>query len=80
MACMRRSSKRLPKDENRLAYEIVKLSTEESPVNEAVSKYLARIGREGGKKGGKIRAERLSSAKRAEIASKAAKARWKTRP
>ena len=33
-------------------------------------------GRAGGKKGGKVRAGRLSPAKRSEIAKKAARARW----
>jgi hypothetical protein len=35
--------------------------------------------REGGLKGGKIRAEKLSPKKRAEIARKAAAARWRKR-
>jgi hypothetical protein len=34
-------------------------------------------GREGGKKGGKARAEKLSPAKRKAIAKKAAQARWR---
>lgn len=34
--------------------------------------------RKGGLKGGKARAKKLSAAKRAEIAQKAAKARWKS--
>ncbi|MBW7957197.1 MAG: hypothetical protein H3C68_04820 [Deltaproteobacteria bacterium] len=34
------------------------------------------LGRLGGLKGGKARAEKLSAKKRAEIAKKAAKARW----
>ncbi len=70
---MRRSSK-LPKDPNQLAAEIVRLSTEEPP--KAVSAYLAEIGRKGGLKGGKARAERLPASKRKAIARKAAKARW----
>jgi hypothetical protein len=40
-----------------------------------VNEYLARIGREGGLKGGKARAERLPANKRRAIARKAAKAR-----
>ena len=36
------------------------------------------LGRLGGLKGGKARAEKLTAKKRAEIAKKAAKARWKT--
>ena len=82
---MRRSSKKLPKDPNQLAYEIVRLSTEEpeekppSPEKSEISKYLSDIGRRGGLKGGPARAKKLSSKKRKEIAEKAAKARWSKR-
>jgi hypothetical protein len=74
---MRRSSK-LPKDPNKLAYEIVRLSTEEPGEEErsAISKYLSEIGRKGGLKGGKARAAKLSAKKRKEIAQKAAFKRW----
>lgn len=74
--------KKLPKDPNKLAHEIVRLSTEE-PVEEKpeerspISAYLAEIGRKGGLKGGKARAEKLSTEQRKEIAKKAASARWK---
>jgi hypothetical protein len=71
---MRRSSKPLPKDPNQLAAEIVRLSTEEP--TQAVSDYLAHIGRKGGLKGGKARAQTLPASKRKAIAQKAAKARW----
>lgn len=75
---MRRSSKELPKDPNQLAYEVVKLSTEEeSKERSAVSEYLSKIGHRGGLKGGKSRAKKLSPERRSEIASKAAKSRWK---
>jgi hypothetical protein len=40
----------------------------------------AAAGRKGGLKGGKARAAKLSAAERSEIASKAAKARWKRSP
>lgn len=70
---MRRSSKR-PKDTNQRAAEIVRMSTEEP--TQSVSAYLSRIGRKGGLKGGKARANKLSAEKRSEIAKKAAKARW----
>jgi hypothetical protein len=77
---MRRSSKPLPKDPNKRALEIVRLSTEEpeeQPTEKsAISKYLSEIGRKGGLKGGKARAEKLSAKKRKEIAQKAAKSRW----
>ena len=81
---MRRSSKKLPKDPNKLAYEIVRLSTEdpeepkeaEIPTERsAISEYLATIGCKGGLKGG-ARAEKLSAEKRKEIFQKAANARW----
>jgi hypothetical protein len=88
---MRRSSKKLPKDPNKLALEIVRLSTEEPgepeqltktdiPKRSPISEYLAEIGRKGGLKGGKARAEKLSAKKRKEIAQKAAKARWDKKP
>jgi len=79
---MRRSSKKLPQDPNQLAAEIVRLSTEEpitpknKPVPSSISTYLAKIGRQGGLKGGKARAKNLTAKKRTEIARKAAKARW----
>jgi len=82
---MRRSS-RLPKDPNQLAYQIVKLSTEEEPkgklenaqdvAQEAISAYLSLIGKKGGLKGGPARAKKLSAKKRSEIAKKAALSRW----
>jgi len=76
---MRRSSKPLPKDPNKLAYKIVQLSTEEpEPPKERseISEYLAQIGHKGGLKGGPARAKKLSSKKRKEIAQKAARTRW----
>jgi len=79
---MRRSSKPLPKDPNKLAYEIVHLSTEEPeekeqpPERSEISKYLSEIGRKGGLKGGKARADKLTPERRKEIAQKAAQARW----
>jgi hypothetical protein len=82
---MRRSNKKLPKDRNKLAYEIVRLSTEESEEKQkdpqevaqhAISEYLVLIGEKGGLKGGPARAKKLSAKKRKEIAKKAAMARW----
>ncbi len=82
---MRRSSKPLPKDPNKLAYEIARLSTEESEekpkdpqeaAQQAISEYLALIGKKGGLRGGPARAKKLSSKKRKEIAQKAAQTRW----
>lgn len=80
---MRRSSKKLPKDPSQLAYEIVRLSTEEPEEREAppeerseISKYLSEIGRKGGIKGGKARANKLTPERRKEIAQKAVQKRW----
>jgi hypothetical protein len=78
---MRRSSKELPKDPNQLAYEIVRLSTEDAPIDHsAISKYLGEIGRKGGLKGGLARAKKLSPRRRREISKKAALARWNKKP
>jgi len=85
---MSRSSKKLPKHPNQLAAEIVRLSTEEKPADlqnassdrSPISEYLAQIGRKGGLKGGKARANSVSARKRKEIAKKAALTRWKKKP
>ena len=47
--------------------------TEEKPAKEFDAKAL---GRKGGLKGGKVRAEKLTPEKRSEIAKKAAQTRW----
>ena len=76
---MRRLSK-MPSDPNAAAALTVRLATEEpKAASEGVgeiSRYLATIGRRGGIKGGKVRAEKLSPEKRSEIARLAAKTRW----
>jgi len=46
----------------------------------ARSAIAALLGSRGGKKGGKARAESLSPERRAEIAKKAADARWSNKP
>ncbi|MGH7177859.1 MAG: hypothetical protein ACREJC_10795 [Tepidisphaeraceae bacterium] len=67
------------KDTNTLAFSIVEQATGEAKKPEEPEKNPAAValGRLGGLKGGKARAERLSPAKRARIAKKAAIARWK---
>jgi hypothetical protein len=60
------------KDENEMAFRIVGEATGERPKNPAA----VALGRLGGLKGGKARAEKLSPRKRKEIAKKAARARW----
>jgi hypothetical protein len=70
---MAKQSKK-PADLNRLAAAIVGEATDETPPTPETSQ--ARAGRNGGLKGGNARAEKLSPARRSEIAQKAAKARW----
>jgi hypothetical protein len=76
---MKIPAKKLSRDANRLAFEVVKLSTEEpEPDRSDISAYLSRIGRKGGLKGGAARAKGLSAERRSEIAAKAARERWKS--
>lgn len=69
-----------PQDENQLAKSIVDLITmeadEETEGQPEKNPAAVALGRLGGLKGGKARAERLSSKKRSEIARKAARSRW----
>jgi hypothetical protein len=51
----------------------------EKPVEPEKNPAAVALGRLGGLKGGKARATKLSSKKRAEIARKAAKARWESK-
>lgn len=72
-------------DMNQLAKAITDIATREEekkinnePKEEPVKNPAAvALGRLGGLKGGKARAEKLSAKKRSEIAKKAATARWK---
>lgn len=76
----KRSSKKNIRDVNVLAAHIIEQATgEPSPKLEDSTKNPAAValGRLGGKKGGKARAEKLTSEERKEIAQKAARARWK---
>ena len=64
-------------DENQMAHRIVSQTTapteEKKPEKNPAAVSLGRLG---GLKGGKARAEKLSPKKRKEIARNAAKARW----
>ena len=74
----KRSSK--PRDTNSLAAAIVAQSTD--PEDKGTDPYEGKnpaaveLGRLGGLKGGRARAEKLTAEERSEIARKAAKARW----
>lgn len=76
-----RSSNR-PRDLNQLAQRLVQEATGDAPVeppeSAAPEKDPAAIalGRRGGLKGGKARAERMTPEQRSESARKAAAARW----
>lgn len=67
-----------PRDVNQLAKFIVDIATgETSEPNSGKNPAAVVLGRLGGQKGGKARAESLTSKQRSAIAKKAAKARWK---
>jgi hypothetical protein len=74
--------RKLPRDPNSLAAKIVAMSTGQPDATEPVAPdgknpAAVALGRLGGLKGGKARAEKLSKRKRSEIAKIAAAARWK---
>jgi hypothetical protein len=75
----KRSSIKRPTDFNQRAFEIVQEATGEQPKKEPPEKnpHAVALGRLGGKKGGKARAEKLTPEERKEIARKAALARWR---
>jgi hypothetical protein len=66
-----------PADLNRLAAAIVGEATDEAPQEPESPHQLA--GREGGKKGGKVRASRMSAEERSRAARRAANARWSSK-
>ena len=74
----RSSSGRL--DPNQLAKAILDEATGEAPPEQpeesGKNPAAVALGRLGGQKGGKARAEKLTAKRRSEIAKKAAKARW----
>lgn len=57
--------------------EAAETPTKKKPVKYEKNPAAVALGRLGGLKGGKARAEKLSTKKRSEIAKKAAAARWK---
>jgi hypothetical protein len=77
----KRSSK--PRDPNQLAAAIVAQATDaddDAPnLYDGKNPHAVALGREGGKKGGRARAEKLTPEQRSEIARKAAAARWSAR-
>jgi len=72
---------RMPTDLNSLAAKITEMATNEQPEpDDGKNQAAVALGRLGGKKGGKARAESLTPERRKEIAQKAAAARWGKKP
>ena len=71
-----------PRDLNQWAKRMVDIATSEvedrapTPEEEGKDPAAVSLGRRGGLKGGKARADALSPEQRKDIATKAAKARW----
>jgi len=75
-----------PRDANQLARRIVDIATGDTddtapspPIDPKKDAAAVALGRKGGLKGGKARAEKLSPEERKRIAAKAASARWESR-
>lgn len=66
-----------PADLNRLAAAIVGEATDETP--QEPESQQAKAGRVGGRKGGKVRASRMTAEERSLAAKKAARTRWASR-
>lgn len=74
-----RSSKR-PRDLNQLAQRLVQEATGDAPPEPPEPEKdpaAVALGRRGGLKGGKARAEKMAPEERSESARRAAQARWK---
>ncbi len=78
VVCASKSPKR-PRDPNQLAKLVVDIASGDRQDEPQASETnpMASLGRAGGLKGGRARAERLTPEKRANIARQAAAARWR---
>ena len=78
---MPKRSSKPPRDLNSLAKFIVDSAVGEHPKGDLLpdgrDPAAVSLGRKGGLKGGKARAQKLSAKRRSEIAKKAAAKRWK---
>jgi len=71
-----------PRDTNQLAHMIAQLATgelDDVKTDDGKDPAAVALGRKGGLKGGKARADSLTPKQRSEIAKKAAASRWKAR-
>lgn len=66
----------MPRDTAQLAKRVLDLATGEVEPERVKDPAAVNLGRRGGLKGGHARAESLSAERRADIARKAAEARW----
>jgi hypothetical protein len=72
-----RSSNKRPRDLNQLAAKIIEVATEgEIPLESTKNPAAVALGRLGGQKGGRARANKLTAERRQEIAKRAAAKRW----
>jgi hypothetical protein len=72
-------SRKRPRDPNQLGKLIVDIATgetEETPEDTGKDPAAVELGRKGGLKGGKARAEGMTPEERSAAAKRAAKARW----
>ena len=79
MGMPKRTSKKPTADINLLVVSVVHAATGETPASESIpqkNSVVVALGRLGGLKGGKARAEKLVARKRKQIAKKAARVRW----
>ncbi len=76
---MPKRPRKLPRDPNARAFEIVRIATGQTtlPTEPEKNPHAVALGRLGGAKGGAARAARLSKKQRSASARKAALARWK---
>ena len=75
-------SRKRPRDPNQLGKLIVDLTTgdvEEADPDGGKNPAAVALGRKGGLKGGKARAEKMTAEQRSESARRAARARWSKR-
>lgn len=71
---MPKRSSKVPEDSNQIAARIV--GGLDQPADDEKNPHAVALGRLGGLKGGKARADKLSEKKRKSIARNAARARW----
>ena len=72
---------RRPRDPNELAFNVVREAVGDTekyqPEEREKNPHAVALGRLGGRKGGKARAEKLTAEERSEIARRAAAKRWR---